>query len=141
MKNKVQKGNWKYHTRRVFVGAFLPALATYLSLYFLFSIKMNPFSASWLAFFVCVCVWSYCARLMGYTTPQPYQSSSDDEGWLDKYKPYEPCRFDDDYAKTRPLSSQDYRSPADPAHPNNWANPYDPSAFNYHHPVDRQSYF
>lgn len=131
MKNKAQIGHWKYHTKRVFLGAFLPALASYFVLYFLLSFQMTSTNASWLALFITAGVWNYCNYLMGYMIHHNPRSGSDDEDWLTHHTSYEPCRSDD-HNNITPLSNQDYRSPADPAHPNNWSNPYNPSSFNHH---------
>lgn len=90
MKNKVQTGHWKYHVKRVLLGAFLPALATYFALDFLLSFRMSSSGSSWLALFIAVAVWNFCNYLMGYIdTTKATSGNTEDNSWL-KYENDEP---------------------------------------------------
>jgi len=92
MKKQAWQGNWRNLLIRLFVGAFLPALATYTALYFLLSLWMNASGASWSALFIAACVWNFCNYLMGHTIP--YDGSvepniSGNKAWSKCYDPYD----------------------------------------------------
>jgi len=90
MKTQAWQGSWKTFLIRLFVGAFLPALATYLALCFLLSLRMNSSGASWLAFFIAVCMWNFCNYLMGHIDTDKTTTGNADESWWLKHKNDEP---------------------------------------------------
>ena len=86
MKKQTLQGNWKNLLARLFVGAFLPALATYFVLDFLLSLQMTSSGASWLAFFIAAAVWNFCNYLMGHIDTDKTTSGNADESWWLNHK-------------------------------------------------------
>lgn len=92
MKSGAWQGHWKTFLIRLFVGAFLPALTTYVALYFLLSLRMTSSSASWSALFIAVVIWNFCNYLMGHTIQHNQQLEPDNldtTPWSKCYDPYD----------------------------------------------------
>lgn len=114
MKTQAWQGNWKTLLIRLFVGAFLPALAAYSALYFLLSLRMTSSEASWIAIIISVCVWNYCNYKLGYTDLQNTASQSSDDETYVTYDPYDhrsrgfdPFHTNSQFNTIKSLSSRD----------------------------------